>query len=49
VERTLIHEIGRKEGPGRPIIYGTTKDFLKYFGLKNIEELPTPGADAKVS
>lgn len=49
MERTLIQEIGRKEGPGRPIIYGTTKDFLKYFGLKNIEELPAPGADAKVS
>ena len=47
VERTLIQEIGRKEGPGRPIIYGTTKDFLKHFGLKNLEELPSP--DAKVS
>lgn len=47
VERTLIQEIGRKEGPGRPIVYGTTKDFLKHFGLKNLEELPSP--DAKVS
>ncbi len=42
VERTLIQEIGRKEGPGRPIVYGTTKDFLKHFGLKNLEELPSP-------
>lgn len=42
VERTLIQEIGRKEGPGRPIVYGTTKDFLKHFGLKNLEELPLP-------
>jgi len=37
--RALIEEAGRKEGPGRPIIYRTTKDFLKYFGLKNIKEL----------
>lgn len=47
VERTLVQEIGRKEGPGRPIVYGTTKDFLKHFGLKNLEELPSP--DTKVS
>lgn len=47
IERTLIQEIGRKEGPGRPIIYGTTQDFLKHFGLKNIEELPS--SDIKVS
>ncbi|NLC53238.1 MAG: SMC-Scp complex subunit ScpB [Firmicutes bacterium] len=40
LERGLIEEKGRKDGPGRPIIYGTTKDFLKYFGLKNLDELP---------
>ena len=39
LERGLIEE--RAEGwSGRPIIYGTTKDFLKYFGLKNLDELP---------
>lgn len=42
LERTLIEETGRKEGPGRPILYGTTKDFLKYFGLKDLKELPSP-------
>lgn len=40
VEKNLIEEVGRKEGPGRPIIYGTTKDFLKYFGLKELSQLP---------
>ncbi len=40
LERGLIEETGRKDGPGRPILYGTTKAFLKYFGLKNLDELP---------
>ncbi|HHY06086.1 MAG TPA: SMC-Scp complex subunit ScpB [Clostridia bacterium] len=38
--RSLIEEVGRKEGPGRPILYGTTQNFLKYFGLKDLQELP---------
>ncbi|MGE5581108.1 MAG: SMC-Scp complex subunit ScpB [Bacillota bacterium] len=40
VEKNLIEEAGRKDAPGRPILYGTTKQFLKYFGLKNLNELP---------
>jgi segregation and condensation protein B len=36
----LIREIGRAEGAGRPILYGTSKEFLEYFGLNDIEELP---------
>lgn len=40
LERGLIEETGRKEGPGRPILYGSTKGFLKYFGLKDLNELP---------
>lgn len=40
VEKKLIKEIGRMETPGRPILYGTTDEFLRYFGLKNISELP---------
>ncbi|UFT97672.1 SMC-Scp complex subunit ScpB [Radiobacillus kanasensis] len=40
VSRSLIEEKGRKEGVGRPIMYGTSKDFLTYFGLKSIDELP---------
>ncbi len=40
LKRKLIKVTGRKEGPGRPLLYGTTADFLKYFGLKDLEELP---------
>lgn len=36
----LIEEKGRVEGPGRPILYGTTSYFLDYFGLKSLKELP---------
>jgi segregation and condensation protein B len=35
----LVEEIGRKETPGRPIVYGTTPDFLQYFGLQSLDEL----------
>jgi len=41
LERNLIEEKGRREGPGRPVLYGTTLDFLKYFGLKNLSDLPS--------
>lgn len=41
VEKGLIKECGRLEVPGRPILYGTTDEFLKYFGLENIEQMPT--------
>lgn len=40
VEKGLAKDIGRKEGPGRPILYGTTEDFLLHFGLKSLQELP---------
>jgi len=40
VERGLIQELGRKDAPGKPILYGTTADFLKYFGLPSLKELP---------
>jgi segregation and condensation protein B len=39
-ERRLIQETGRKEVAGRPILYGTTPDFLHYFGLHTLEDLP---------
>lgn len=39
-ERGLIREVGRKEAIGRPILYGTTDEFLKCFGLKDLNELP---------
>lgn len=40
VEKGLIRENGRRETTGRPILYCTSEDFLKYFGFKNINELP---------
>ncbi|WP_461213103.1 SMC-Scp complex subunit ScpB [Lacticaseibacillus sp. GG6-2] len=38
--RQLIKEAGRKDAPGRPILYATTPFFLDYFGLKSLKELP---------
>jgi len=40
LNKGLIKIIGRKEVPGRPFLYGTTKEFLEYFGLKSLEDLP---------
>jgi segregation and condensation protein B len=39
-ERQLIKEVGKKEAPGRPVQYGTTKEFLKLFRLASIADLP---------
>jgi segregation and condensation protein B len=41
LERDWIRIVGHREVPGRPAMYGTTKQFLDYFNLKNLEELPT--------
>lgn len=40
VARSLVEEVGRRESVGRPILFGTSKDFLTYFGLTSLEELP---------
>ena len=42
LELKLIRVLGRKEIPGRPLIYSTTKRFLEIFGLKDLKDLPTP-------
>lgn len=42
LERKLIRVLGRKEIPGRPLIYATTKRFLEVFDLKDLNDLPTP-------
>jgi len=42
MERKLIRVLGRKEIPGRPLIYATTKHFLEVFELKDLNDLPTP-------
>lgn len=41
LERNLIKIIGKKEEPGNPLIYSTTKQFLEFFNLKSLDELPT--------
>jgi segregation and condensation protein B len=41
LERDLIRMLGRKDEPGRPVIYGTTTKFLEFFGLKSLKDLPT--------
>ncbi|MGL5354819.1 MAG: SMC-Scp complex subunit ScpB [Clostridium sp.] len=41
IERELIKDIGRLEVPGRPILFGTTEEFLRQFGLKGLDELPS--------
>ncbi len=41
IERELIAEVGRLEVPGRPILYGTTDEFLRQFGLAGLDELPS--------
>lgn len=40
LSKGLIQEAGRADGPGRPILYCTTPDFLRYFGLRALTELP---------
>lgn len=40
-EREWIRVVGYKEVPGRPALYATTKDFLDYFGLKDLQDLPS--------
>jgi segregation and condensation protein B len=40
LEKELVKEVGKKDAPGKPIQYGTTKEFLKYFRLGSIADLP---------
>ncbi|HCU80423.1 MAG TPA: segregation/condensation protein B, partial [Chloroflexi bacterium] len=41
----LIEDVGRSEGPGRPILYGTTSSFLQHFGISSLKELPPINAE----
>lgn len=45
--KKLIEEVGRSSGLGRPILYGTTVEFLRHFGLKDLSDLPAMPADFK--
>jgi segregation and condensation protein B len=40
LSKGLVEEVGRSETPGRPILYGTTPDFLQHFGLSSLGEMP---------
>lgn len=40
VEKGLVKDVGRKDGPGRPILYATTEQFLLHFGLRSLEDMP---------
>ena len=46
LSKGLIEELGRAETPGRPIFYGTSPEFLQYFGLESLETLPFIDFDA---
>ncbi len=41
LENHLVRMVGRKEVPGRPMLFGTTKEFLEHFGLNSLDELPS--------
>jgi len=45
VEYGLVVEVGRLDAPGRPMLFGTTENFLRSFGVKSIEELPVINAE----
>ena len=40
LEKELVEILGRNDGPGRPLLYGTSLKFMNYFGLKSIDDLP---------
>ena len=41
VEYNLVEELGRLDAPGRPLLFGTTEEFLRSFGVNSVDELPT--------
>jgi segregation and condensation protein B len=49
LSKGLVQEIGRSDGPGRPILYGTTAEFLQYFGLNSLSDLPPLELDELLS
>ena len=42
LEKELVIILGRSDGPGKPLLYGTSEKFMDYFGLKSLADLPTP-------
>jgi segregation and condensation protein B len=47
LERGLVQVVGRAEGLGRPLLYGTTKRFLESFGISSVRELPQPDSESQ--
>ena len=45
IEYNLACEVGRMDAPGRPILFGTTEDFLRSFGIASLEDLPVVNQD----
>jgi len=45
VEYNLVCEVGRMDAPGRPILFGTTEEFLRYFGIATLDDLPVMNAE----
>jgi segregation and condensation protein B len=45
VEFKLVQELGRMDAPGRPLLFGTTEEFLRTFGVKSLGELPVADTD----
>ena len=45
VEYGLVDEVGRLDAPGRPILFGTTEEFLRSFGVKSVDDLPVISPD----
>lgn len=45
IEYRLVCEVGRMDAPGRPIMFGTTEEFLRYFGIHSLEELPSMNSE----
>lgn len=43
MERNWIEAVGHRETPGRPALYGTTRDFMDYFGVRRLDDLPSAG------
>lgn len=48
LEKKLIRIVGRKKAPGNPLVYRTSDQFLQYFGLNSLEELPSEEEIAKI-
>lgn len=44
VEYDLVREVGRRDAPGRPLLFGTTEQFLRSFGISSLEDLPRTDA-----